>query len=276
MPQSTPVQKRAAFVFLPPAVALIVGILLIIQPSSAVSSFDVLKERKQARAEIGWVIPQPRINDYLYPNLSPTFAESEWVVVNKSRPLSPAKFTPELREIKSSASLDNSRNLTLRSVAATALEQMAERMSAEGIGKMFVNSAYRSYQYQGDLFVSKTKQYGLEGALLRSAKAGYSEHQTGLAVDVSVPSQGCAIMECFGDTEAGKWIAANSWQFGFIIRYERGTTDITGYAYEPWHLRFIGKELAAEYKAGNYKTLEDFWQLPPAPDYPAIAESTND
>ncbi len=276
MPQSTPVQKRAAFVFLPPAAALIVGILMIIQPSSAVSSFDVLKERKQARAEMGWVVPKPRVNDYLYPNLSTTFAESEWVVVNKFRPLSPAKFTPELREIKSSASLDNSRNLSLRSVAASALEEMAKKMSAEGIGKMFVNSAYRSYQYQAELFVSKTKQYGLEGALLRSAKAGYSEHQTGLAVDVSVPSQGCAIMECFGDTEAGKWIAANAWQFGFIIRYERGTTDITGYAYEPWHLRFIGKELAAEYNAGNYKTLEDFWQLPPAPDYPAIAESTND
>lgn len=276
MPQSTPVQKRAAFVFLPPAVALIVGILMIIQPSSAVSSFDVLKERKQARAEMGWVIPKPNINEYLYPTLSTTFAESEWVVVNKSRPLSPPKFTPELREIKSSASLDNSRNLSLRSVAATALEQMAKKMSSDGIGKMFVNSAYRSYQYQAELFVSKTKQYGLEGALLRSAKAGYSEHQTGLAVDVSVPSQGCAIMECFGDTEAGKWLAENSWQHGFIIRYEKGTTDITGYSYEPWHLRFIGKELAAAYKAGNYKTLEDFWQLPAAPDYPAIAESTND
>lgn len=276
MPQSTPVQKRAAFVFLPPAVALTVGIFLMIQPSSAVSSFDVLKERKQQRVEMGWVIPNPRINDYLYPALATNFAESQWVIVNKSRPLSPAKFTPELREIQSSPSLDNSRNLTLRPVAAAALEQMAKQMSSEGIGKMFINSAYRSYQYQADLFVSKTKQYGLAGALLRSAKAGYSEHQTGLAVDVSVPAQGCAIMECFGDTKAGRWLAENSWQHGFIIRYEKGTTAITGYSYEPWHLRFIGKELARHYKEGNYKTLEELWQIPAAPDYPAIAESTSD
>jgi len=276
VPQSTPVQKRAAFVFLPPAVALTVGIFLMIQPSSAVSSFDVLKERKQQRVEMGWVIPNPRINDYLYPALATNFAESQWVIVNKSRPLSPAKFTPELREIQSSPSLDNSRNLTLRPVAAAALEQMAKQMSSEGIGKMFINSAYRSYQYQADLFVSKTKQYGLAGALLRSAKAGYSEHQTGLAVDVSVPAQGCAIMECFGDTKAGRWLAENSWQHGFIIRYEKGTTAITGYSYEPWHLRFIGKELARHYKEGNYKTLEELWQIPAAPDYPAIAESTSD
>jgi D-alanyl-D-alanine carboxypeptidase len=276
VPQSTPVQKRAAFVFLPPAVALTVGIFLMIQPSSAVSSFDVLKERKQQRVEMGWVIPNPRINDYLYPALATNFAESQWVIVNKSRPLSPAKFTPELREIQSSASLDNSRNLTLRPVAAAALEQMAKQMSSEGIGRIFINSAYRSYQYQADLFVSKTKQYGLAGALLRSAKAGYSEHQTGLAVDVSVPAQGCAIMECFGDTKAGRWLAENSWQHGFIIRYEKGTTAITGYSYEPWHLRFIGKELARHYKEGNYKTLEELWQIPAAPDYPAIAESTSD
>lgn len=276
MPQSTPVQKRAAFVFLPPVVAVIVGIFLIIQPSSAVSSFEVLKERKQQRIEQGWVVPKPRINDYLYPSLATTFADSEWVVVNKSRPLNPANFTPELREIKSSTYLDNSRKLQLRSVAAQALEEMAKQMAAEGVGKLFINSAYRSYNYQADLFVSKTKQYGFEGALLRSAKAGYSEHQTGLAVDVSVPSQGCAIMECFGDTKAGIWLAENSWQFGFIIRYERGTTDITGYSYEPWHLRFIGKELAAHYREGNYRTLENFWQFPAAPDYPVMAESTSD
>jgi D-alanyl-D-alanine carboxypeptidase len=154
---------------------------------------------------------------------------------------------------------------------------MAEQMHAEGFGQLFVNSAYRTYDYQVKLFESKTRQYGLAGALVRSAKAGHSEHQTGLAVDVSVPAQGCAIMTCFGETVAGKWVAANSWRFGFIVRYEEETTAITGYSYEPWHLRFVGEALAAEYSENGIHTLEEFWSLPAAEFYPEeVAKSQAD
>jgi D-alanyl-D-alanine carboxypeptidase len=83
-------------------------------------------------------------------------------------------------------------------------------------------------------------------------------------------------MQCFGDTEAGIWIAENSWRFGFIVRYEKDTEGITGYTYEPWHLRYIGKELASEYHENGMKTLEEFWGYPSAPTYPEIAESTTD
>lgn len=273
MKKSTPLGKRAAFVFLPPIAALIVGLFLIIQSASAISDFGILQQRKLDRENQSPAAAS--LTDYFGPRFSIDFAESEYVLVNKHRPLANLSFAPEVVEIKSSGSLDNSRGLTLRKSAASALEQLANALSEQGLGKLFVNSAYRSYNYQSELFVSKTKQYGLSGALLRSAKAGYSEHQTGLAVDVSVPAQGCAIMECFGDTEAGKWLAENAWEFGFIIRYEKGTTPITGYSYEPWHLRFIGKEMAREYKAGGFRTLEEFWGLKPAPDYP-IASSTSD
>jgi D-alanyl-D-alanine carboxypeptidase len=154
---------------------------------------------------------------------------------------------------------------------------LAEQMHADGYGQLFVNSAYRTYDYQADLFESKIRQYGLAGALVRSAKAGHSEHQTGLAVDVSVPAQGCAIMTCFGKTEAGKWVAENSWRFGFIVRYEEETTAITGYSYEPWHLRFLGQELAAEYSKKGIQTLEEFWSLPAAEFYlEAASESEID
>ena len=276
MPNPTPVRRRASFVFLPPVVAATVGISLLVQGAFGQPNFELLEERAEQRELAGWVVPTLELTDYLYPRLATGFAGSEWVVVNKLRPLSPLDFEPKVRKISSSESLDNSRGLELRDVAATALEAMAKEMLFQGAGQMFVNSAYRSYDYQLELFVDKVEQYGEAEALVRSAKAGHSEHQTGLAVDVSVPAQGCAIMQCFGDTEAGKWIAENSWKFGYIVRYERDTTSITGYTYEPWHLRYVGTEIARMYANNGIHTLEDFWGFPAAENYTEIAESTID
>ena len=276
MPNPTPVRRRASFVFLPPVVAATVGISLLVQGAFGQPNFEVLEERAKQRELAGWVVPTLELTDYQYPRLATGFAGSEWVVVNKLRPLSPLDFEPQVRKISSSESLDNSRGLELRDVAATALEAMAKEMLFQGAGQMFVNSAYRSYDYQLELFVDKVEQYGEAEALVRSAKAGHSEHQTGLAVDVSVPAQGCAIMQCFGDTEAGKWIAENSWKFGYIVRYERDTTSITGYTYEPWHLRYVGTEIARMYASNGIHTLEDFWGFPAAENYPEIAKSTID
>ena len=276
MPNPTPVRRRASFVFLPPVVAATVGISLLVQGAFGQPNFEILEERAKQRELAGWVVPTLELTDYQYPRLATGFAGSEWVVVNKLRPLSPLDFEPQVRKISSSESLDNSRGLELRDVAATALEAMAKEMLFQGAGQMFVNSAYRSYDYQLELFVDKVEQYGEAEALVRSAKAGHSEHQTGLAVDVSVPAQGCAIMQCFGDTAAGKWIAENSWKFGYIVRYERDTTSITGYTYEPWHLRYVGTEIARMYASNGIHTLEDFWGFPAAENYPEIAESTID
>jgi len=276
VPNPTPVRRRASFVFLPPVVAATVGISLVVQGAFGQPNFELLEERAEQRELAGWVVPTLELTDYLYPRLATGFAGSEWVVVNKLRPLSPLDFEPQVREIRSSESLDNSRGLELRDVAANALEAMASEMLFQGAGQMFVNSAYRSYEYQLELFVDKVDQYGEAEALVRSAKAGHSEHQTGLAVDVSVPAQGCAIMQCFGDTVAGKWIAENSWKFGYIVRYERDTTSITGYTYEPWHLRYVGIEIARTYANNGIHTLEDFWGFPAAENYPEIAESTID
>jgi len=84
-------------------------------------------------------------------------------------------------------------------------------------------------------------------------------------------------MTCFGETAGGKWVAANSWRFGFIVRYEEETTAITGYSYEPWHLRFVGEALAAEYSEKGIHTLEEFWSLPAAEFYPEeVVESKID
>lgn len=278
MSKPRPLARNPLFVFVPPIALLALGLSLVLQPGAFGAKHEIILERIQQREDSGWLTPSPAFETFDYVLLATELAGNDWVVANKQRPLVPIDYEPSnLREIKSSKSLDNSRGLELSAQAAVALEKLAAQMFSEDAGQLFINSAHRSYEYQADLFDSKTEQYGLEGALVRSAKAGYSEHQTGLAVDVSVPSQGCAIMQCFGDTVGGRWLAENAWKFGFIIRYEKGTEAITGYTYEPWHLRYVGIAIAKSYHEQDHHTLEEFWGFPPAQYYlEEITESTSD
>jgi D-alanyl-D-alanine carboxypeptidase len=108
---------------------------------------------------------------------------------------------------------------------------------------------------------------GFEVAEQLAARAGFSEHQTGLAADVSAADQGCVILVCFGQTEAGIWLTENAHLFGFVIRYPEGKETITGFQYEPWHLRYVGIALALEMKEKGIQTLEEFWELPASPNY---------
>lgn len=275
MPQSTPLYRRPAFVFGPPVLMAMAGVTLLIQAAFGAGSLGVVKQKLEALADVETPSFTIRESDWIRAKLDDP--NSVFVVVNKHRQINPKSFEPnDLVRVESSKTLDNSRKLVLSEEAAAALEDMAQGLSAAGEGKLFLNSAYRSYDYQAELFIGKTKQYGKAEALLKSARAGFSEHQTGLAADVSVPEQGCAILACFGNTPAGKWIEENSWKYGFIVRYLETTTNITGYAYEPWHLRYVGKEVARLYHANGIETLEEFWGLAPAPDYlPATTESTS-
>jgi D-alanyl-D-alanine carboxypeptidase len=247
-------------VFVPPIVLLALGFSLISQPGAFAPQPQLVAQainERRASEQLPKTLPLAKFHQT---RLATDQGGSDFVIVNKQRPLRPLNYKPvNLREIKSSTNIDNSRGLELSDQAATALENLAAEMKNAGAGKLFVNSAFRSFDYQQELFKSKTDQYGLAGALIRSAKAGHSEHQTGLAVDVSVPTQGCAIMQCFGDTVGGKWLAENSWRHGFIIRYEKDTTSTTGYTYEPWHLRYVGVQVATLYSKSGMKTLEDFW-----------------
>lgn len=115
----------------------------------------------------------------------------------------------------------------------------------------WITSGYRSYSYQNQLYQAYAARDGYAKADTYSARPGYSEHQTGLAMDINVAGDN------FGLTPESKWLAANCWRYGFIIRYPQGKQDITGYKYEPWHVRYLGKELAKEvYDSGL--TLEEF------------------
>jgi len=101
-----------------------------------------------------------------------------------------------------------------------------------------------------------------------SARPGHSEHQTGLAADIEPASRQCEVQNCFADTPEGQWLAVNAYKYGFIVRYQKDTQNLTGYEYEPWHIRYVGLSLANEVQR-THKTLEQTFHLPVYTAYPA-------
>ena len=109
----------------------------------------------------------------------------------------------------------------------------------------FVFSSYRSYDVQAGLYQYWVKQLGRKEADRSSARPGHSEHQLGTTCDISVKGIKGNVFDVFGDTNAGRWLAANAHRFGFVMSYPEGKEDVSGYMYEPWHFRYVGKEVAA-------------------------------
>ena len=100
-----------------------------------------------------------------------------------------------------------------------------------------------------------------------SARAGHSEHQTGLALDIGAASGACSLSACFGDTAEGQWLVSNAWRFGFLLRYPADKAPVTGFAYEPWHFRYVGVGLSTTMHDSGTRTLEEHFGLAEAPDY---------
>lgn len=121
--------------------------------------------------------------------------------------------------------------------AYQALHHLQAAAEVEGFSLPLL-SGYRSYDYQVDLYQSYVDVDGVENADQYSARPGYSEHQSGLCFDVG------EISYTYGDTQQGQWLAKHCAEYGFIIRYPKGKEHITGYTYEPWHIRYVGKEIA--------------------------------
>ena len=203
------------------------------------------------------------------PKYSIDEADSIWVVVNKQRQISPLKYQPASLALPvfPKPKVQNPFGLQMREEAAIATVELATAMAEAGKGTLILNSGFRTYKNQQGLYNRTRDTRGLAVAEKLSARPGHSEHQLGLAADFSVRGQGCVIMVCFGGTEAGIWLADNSHEFGFVLRYPKGYKPITGFQYEPWHFRYVGVELATEMKTKGIKTLEEFWGLGSAPDY---------
>lgn len=145
---------------------------------------------------------------------------------------------------------------SMRPEAASAFDDLVEA-AAENGHTIKATSAFRSYSYQKSLHDYYLKTKGQEWTDQYSAVEGASEHQTGLAVDVSSPSVNYQLEISYGETEEGKWLSEHAHEYGFILRYKEGKEDITGYAYEPWHIRYVGKD-AAEVIYQQDLTLEEF------------------
>lgn len=199
------------------------------------------------------------------PSFSPTAAQYStadpsnlWILVDKAHPLSPLTYTPVDLVVPTIPLRTNITNdeQQLAAPAAKALESLDAAAKQQGI-IINLQSGYRSYSFQQNLYSYYVKTQGQNAANMYSAKPGYSEHQTGLAADLGDGSDSsCDIQECFSSTAAGVWLSANSYKFGFILRYSKGLESVTGYAYEPWHYRYVGSDLAQRMHASSTATLE--------------------
>ena len=163
------------------------------------------------------------INDYIPPNL----IELPTTIADKNKYLDKTAYLNIFNLINAA----KKQNLTIRIV-----------------------SAYRSYDYQEEIFARYTDEVGHSKASQSSAWPGYSEHQTGLAVDLADDTKN---YHNFINTNEFQWIKKNAHKYGYILRYPKDKTNITGYIYEPWHFRYVGTELA-NYLYNNNLTLEEY------------------
>jgi LAS superfamily LD-carboxypeptidase LdcB len=145
------------------------------------------------------------------------------------------------------------------STVAPSIQKLFAAAQAAGYPLVFA-SGYRSEAYQQQLYQSYVQRDGQAAADRYSARPGTSEHQTGLAFDVCAAGTSCDLEQSFGNTAAGKWIANNAHTYGFILHYLQGKEALTGYQYEPWHLRYVGPELATELHRQGL-TPEEFFGL---------------
>ncbi|MFD2655103.1 M15 family metallopeptidase [Gracilibacillus thailandensis] len=188
--------------------------------------------------------------------------DSVSLVVNKQRKLPDGYEPDDLVEanVPYYAAEGDPKRL-IRQVAAGALEDLFAAAKEDGLELVAV-SGYRSYDRQKQIYENNVETKGQDHADKFSAKPGTSEHQTGLAMDVASAALVAVLEQSFIETEEGQWLEDHAHEHGFIIRYPEGKEAITGYSYEPWHLRYVGKETATEIYQAQV-TLEEFFGLYP-------------
>jgi D-alanyl-D-alanine carboxypeptidase len=205
-------------------------------PTSTAPTTTTKKANPPAQTQAPTITPTA---NYPAPAIDPKLqANGNYVngilIANKSYPL-PEDYSPGEQKI-----------------SRAAFDAMQVAAKADGI-KLWIKSGYRSYSYQKQLYDNYVNRDGKEKADTYSARPGHSEHQTGLAFDINTASSS----DNFQNTQEGKWLAKNAHKFGFILRYQEGKMDITGYKYEPWHFRYVGSDVAKTvFDSG--KTLEEY------------------
>ena len=183
---------------------------------------------------------------------STTDPRSTWVVVNKRRPLRPTTFAPDLAIVE---------GYQVHPRVVRPLARLLATGRRAGLD-LRIMSAYRSAGRQGYLYANAVAAQGQARADLTTARAGHSEHQTGLAVDLGRATTGeCNVTACFAATREARWLARHAHRFGFVLRYPEGGRPMTGIAHESWHFRFVGRPLAAYLRREQVPTLEEAFGL---------------
>ena len=176
------------------------------------------------------------------------------ILVNKENPL------PDYYHAKNLVSPNVIKmydKISLRNDTAQALEEMLSKAKDDNI-ILYLKSGYRTARDQKRLYDASLKRNGKEYTEKYQALPNKSEHQTGLAVDLTCDAVNKRLVPSFENTKEGKWLSQNAHKYGFILRYKKGREDDTGYAFEPWHFRYIGKEIAT-YIYENDLILEDLY-----------------
>ena len=177
----------------------------------------------------------------------------DMILLNKHYYL-PASFVPDgLREVN----VDKNKYMELPDHVALQVEKMFEDAKTDGIN-IVLASAYRSYDYQEGIFSRRVARNGFEEAETVVAIPGESEHQTGLAIDITTANMNFGLSQTFDEDEAFDWMMENAYKYGFILRYLKGRESETGYVYEPWHYRYLGDVEACKFIMDNGLILEEY------------------
>lgn len=173
------------------------------------------------------------------PATEPPITEPEHIVVKDG-----ITYVDGILIVNKTYALPADYNPGVDKTANAALKEMEAAAEKEGLS-IYVVSGFRSWEKQDKVYHNYVEMDGKAAADTYSARAGHSEHQSGLAFDL------CSVKKSFAKTPEGIWLAENAWRFGFIIRYPAGKEAKTGYQYEPWHVRYLGEEAAAAvYESG--------------------------
>lgn len=180
----------------------------------------------------------------------PGTGEPDLRVVDKQRGL-PSSYVPtDLVRLDDAWTVPGFAGQRLRPQTATALVALLRDAEAQGM-KLRVRSTFRSYDEQVTTFQYWVARLGEAQAKRESAPAGHSEHQLGTTADLAVASINWELIEEFGGTPEGKWLAANAYKYGFALSYPQGGEAETGYIWEPWHIRYVGRPCAEAWKSGG-------------------------
>ena len=238
---------------------VVIGVVAILLVAIFVIGKNTINKNKQAS--------KLNVKSFNKSQYSISNPNSVWVIVNKQRPISPLNFIPQtlIPPSVSLAKLPETSTITLQPIATQALSSMFLYAKQQKIN-LFLADGYKSYNYQQSLYDGYSLSKGTQYADDLAFRPGYNESQIGLTVDISNKNNSCYHQNCFDNTVEGKWLLANAYRFGFILRYPKNDEKYTGMTYEPWLFRYVGYSLSSELYTKN-QPLEQFFNLPSAISY---------